>query len=83
MKAVAEIEELSGKKDIVFIVTKAYDMPDAAVRALPFLKADSIVVSMQNGICVDAMAKIVGKERTVGCVWWAGAPPCGITAYWT
>jgi 2-dehydropantoate 2-reductase len=68
MNAVADIEQLSGKKDIVMIVTKAYDMPDAAKRVLPFLKDDSTVVSMQNGICVEAMAQIVGEERTVGCV---------------
>lgn len=68
MNAVADVEQLSGKKDIVFIVTKAYDMPDAARRVLPLLKDDSLVVSMQNGICVEAMADIVGKERTVGCV---------------
>jgi len=30
MKAVAQIEQLSGSKDIVLVVTKAYDMPDAA-----------------------------------------------------
>ena len=68
IKAVATVGELSGKKDIVLVVTKAYDMPDAARNALPFLKEDSTVVSMQNGICVEAMAEIVGKERTVGCV---------------
>lgn len=68
MDAVAEVKQLSGKKDVVFIVTKAYDMPDAARDALPFLKDDSFVVSMQNGICVEAMADIVGKQRTVGCV---------------
>jgi 2-dehydropantoate 2-reductase len=68
MKAVADIEQLSGKKDIIIIVTKAYDMPDAAKRALDYLKEKSIVISMQNGICVEAMAKVVGAERTVGCV---------------
>lgn len=68
MKAVAEIEQLSGKKDVLLIVTKAYDMPDAARRALPFLKPDSFVVSMQNGICVEALAEVVGEERAVGCV---------------
>jgi len=68
MNAVAEIEQLNGKKDIVFIVTKAYDMPEAAKRILPYLKPDTLVVSMQNGICVDTMAAIVGEERTVGCV---------------
>lgn len=68
VKAVAGVEELSGKKDIVMIVTKAYDMPDAARRALPFLKDDSVVVSMQNGICVEALGEIVGAQRAVGCV---------------
>jgi 2-dehydropantoate 2-reductase len=68
LKAVAEVEQLSGKKDIVMIVTKAYDMPDAARRMLPFLKEDSFVVSMQNGICVEALGEIVGAERSVGCV---------------
>ncbi len=68
LKAVAEVEQLSGKKDIVMIVTKAYDMPDAARRVLPFLKEDAVVVSMQNGICVEALGEIVGAERSVGCV---------------
>jgi len=68
MMAVAEIEQLSGPKDVLLIVTKAYDMPDAARRALPFLKPDSFVVSMQNGICVEALADVVGAERSVGCV---------------
>lgn len=68
LPAVADIEQLCGPKDIVLIVTKAYDMPDAARRVLPFLKPDSYVVSMQNGICVEALAEVVGKERTVGCV---------------
>lgn len=68
LKAVADIEQFTGKKDIVLIVTKAYDMPDAAKRALTFLKDDTIVVSMQNGICIEAIAEIVGNERAVGCV---------------
>jgi 2-dehydropantoate 2-reductase len=68
MDAVADIEQLSGRKDFIFVVTKAYDMPDAVKRALPFLKSNGLMVSMQNGICVDAMAAIAGAERTVGCV---------------
>jgi 2-dehydropantoate 2-reductase len=68
VKTVKDIEELCGKKDIVMIAVKAYDMPDAARRALPCIKPDTLVVSMQNGICTDALAEIVGKERTAGCV---------------
>lgn len=68
LKAVTDISQLSGQLDIVLIVTKAYDMPDAARSILPFLKKDSLVVSMQNGICVEALAEIVGANRAVGCV---------------
>lgn len=68
MKAVAKVAQLSGKKDIVLIVTKAYDMREAAKDVLAFLKEDSLVVSMQNGICVEALAGIVGARRAVGCV---------------
>ena len=68
MDAVKDIEQLDGQKDMILVVTKAYDMPDAARRALPFLKKDGLMVSMQNGICVDAMAAIAGEERTAGCV---------------
>lgn len=68
VKAVAEIEQLSRNIDILMIATKAYDMPDAARRALPYLKDSSFVVSLQNGICIEALADVVGAERAVGCV---------------
>ena len=65
--SVADIAELKGLFDLCLIATKAYDMPACAKAMLPLLKADALVVSMQNGICTDALAAIVGKERTVGC----------------
>ena len=68
VRAVTEIGQLSGEKDIVLIVTKAYDMPEAARLVLPYLKDSSLVVSMQNGICTDTLAGIVGAARAVGCV---------------
>jgi 2-dehydropantoate 2-reductase len=68
VKAVAEVEQLTGPIDILMIATKAYDMPDAARRTLPCLKENSLVVSLQNGICVEALADVVGRNRAVGCV---------------
>jgi 2-dehydropantoate 2-reductase len=59
---------LSETFDIVMIATKANDMKEAALHILPFLEKDSLVVSLQNGICEDELAKIVGPHRTVGCV---------------
>ncbi|MGC9344090.1 MAG: ketopantoate reductase family protein [Bacteroidales bacterium] len=59
---------LSETYDIVMIATKANDMKEAALHILPFLEKESLVVSLQNGICEDELARIVGIDRTVGCV---------------
>lgn len=77
MPAVADIEELQGQFDVAFIATKAYDMPGCARRLLPMLTPDSLVVSLQNGICTDALSAVVGPERTVGCVVGFGATLLG------
>jgi len=34
----------------------------------PYLKADGVVVGMQNGMNNDAIGDIVGRERVMGCV---------------
>jgi 2-dehydropantoate 2-reductase len=68
MPAVAHIAELSGPKDIVLHVTKATDMIQAARELLPFLHGHSVVISLQNGLCEEALAEVVGRSRTIGCV---------------
>ncbi len=68
MKAVATIEELEGLYDIALVATKAYDVKESLIKLLPFLKDNSSVVSLQNGICTDIYEEIVGKDRSVGCV---------------
>jgi len=73
MKAVKEVEELTGKKDYIMVATKSYDMPETCKRALKFADKNTLFVAMQNGIPLDAMAKVVGEERTVGCVIGYGA----------
>jgi 2-dehydropantoate 2-reductase len=66
--SVGSIEGLTGRFTHALVATKATEMADAATRLLPFLGPDSLVVSMQNGMCTEALADIVGRERTVGCV---------------
>lgn len=73
IKAVKEIEELSGKKDFILVATKAYDMPQSCKKAMKVADENTLFVAMQNGIPMDAMAKVVGDERTVGCVIGYGA----------
>lgn len=66
--AFASVSDLDGNYEFAFIATKGYDLPAVARDLLPFLNDDSRVISLQNGICEDVLAKIVGTERTVGCV---------------
>jgi len=66
--SVAYPEELKGKFEYVLIATKAEGLVDAAKGILPFLYANSRVVSMQNGICEELLAGVVKAERTIGCV---------------
>jgi 2-dehydropantoate 2-reductase len=68
MPAVARIEDLRGSFDFALVAVKAPQLPDAARRLAPFLREDSLVVSMQNGICIDALSAEVGAGRAVGCV---------------
>jgi 2-dehydropantoate 2-reductase len=66
--AVAQPAELTGKFDCVFMATKADALVNVAREILPFIHDQSRVVSMQNGICEEALACVVGAIRTIGCV---------------
>ena len=71
--SVARPDQLDGEYDYVFIATKAEALQEAATAMLPFLNNLSRVVSMQNGICEEILAEVVGEQRTVGCVvGWGG-----------
>ena len=66
--SVASVSDLDGKYDFAFIATKGYDMVSVAKDLLPFLDENSRIISMQNGICEEELAKIVSTQRTIGCV---------------
>ncbi len=66
--AVHEIEDLAPDPDVVLLATKANDCLDAARRLLPIMKEDSVLVSLQNGICEDALGQVLGRDRVLGCV---------------
>jgi 2-dehydropantoate 2-reductase len=71
--ACSAISQVQEKKDIVLLATKATDMMKAARSVLEILKKDGYLISLQNGICEDDLASIVGKDRVIGCVTGWGA----------
>ncbi|MCZ6512159.1 MAG: hypothetical protein O7A62_16420, partial [Alphaproteobacteria bacterium] len=54
--------------DVVLLLMKAYDTPWACQLIEPYLHDDGLLVGVQNGMTVDAIADVVGPERTIGCV---------------
>lgn len=57
---------VTGTYDIVFLCNKQTTNSEVLQNLLPHLNADSLVLTLQNGIPEDSVAKIVGKERTAG-----------------
>ncbi len=68
MNAHISIRDAGTKKDIIFLAVKATDMVEVAEDLKPFLKQNSMVVSMQNGICEPELGKILGNDHVVGCI---------------
>ena len=63
-----EVATLREEFDIVLIAVKAYDTRWACELIKPLVSPKGLVVGIQNGMTIDAMASIVGPERTVGAV---------------
>lgn len=65
---VCEVATLREQFDVVLIVVKAYDTRWACELIKPFVSPKGLVIGIQNGMTIDAMASIVGPERTLGAV---------------
>ena len=68
MTAYSSVNQIKEQKDIILLATKATDMVEAARSILPILKENGHIVSLQNGLCENDLASVVGNERVVGCV---------------
>lgn len=73
MPAYASVSDVKKKKDLIFLATKATDMIEAAKSVKNILKDDGKVISMQNGICIDDLVTVLGKDRVIGCITGWGA----------
>lgn len=71
--AYASISEVKNKKDIILHATKATEMIEAASTVKPLMTDNGYVISMQNGICEDELASVLGYDKVIGCVTGWGA----------
>ena len=61
-------EEMTGKYDIIFLMTKQLNNRKVVAFLKNFLAEDGLIVTLQNGIPENTIAEIVGPEHTVGVV---------------
>ncbi len=61
-------EEMTGKYDIIFLMTKQLNNREVVSFLKEYLAEDGLIVTLQNGIPENTVAEIVGPEHTVGVV---------------
>ena len=68
-----------GSYDLCILATQPPNVEDAALTALRHLADDAEVVVLQNGLCEERVASIVGAERVIGAIvaWGASMPEPG------
>jgi 2-dehydropantoate 2-reductase len=54
--------------DVILLGVKSYDTTWATHLVAPLLAEDGLAIGVQNGMTMDAIANVVGPERTLGCV---------------
>ena len=59
-------EEMTGKYDVIFLMTKQLDNRNTVTFLKEYLADDGVIATLQNGIPEDSVAEIVGLERTAG-----------------
>ncbi len=69
VKAITMNELLETKKplELVFLCVKAQHTIEAVNMFTHLLTPASAVVSFQNGLCEQEIAKLIGEDRTIGC----------------
>lgn len=60
-------EEMSGRYDIIFLMTKQQQNREVVTSLKNFLADDGVIVTLQNGIPELLISEIVGEERVLGC----------------
>jgi 2-dehydropantoate 2-reductase len=63
-----DVATLRESFDVVLVLVKAYDTRWAVQLIEPHIAPGALVVGVQNGMTIDAVADVVGASRTIGCV---------------
>ena len=72
--------EMSGKYDIVFLMTKQQHNAEVVAMLKDYLAEDGVLVTFQNGLPELQIADIIGEERVLGCTvaWGATMQRAGV-----
>jgi 2-dehydropantoate 2-reductase len=72
--------EMSGKYDIVFLMTKQQHNAEVVAMLKDYLAEDGVLVTFQNGLPELQIADIIGEERVIGCTvaWGATMQQAGV-----
>lgn len=60
-------DAMSGKYDIIFLMTKQQQNREVVTYIKDFLADDGVIVTLQNGIPELLISEIVGEQRVLGC----------------
>lgn len=59
--------EMSGKYDIIFLMTKQSSNEQICAFLADYLADDGVICTLQNGLPEPSVAQVVGAERCLGC----------------
>ena len=59
-------EEMTGRYDIIFLMTKQLNNRETVAFLKDYLAADGVIVTLQNGIPEESIAEIIGPDHTIG-----------------
>lgn len=61
-------DKMAGKYDVILLMTKQLQNEEVVTALKDFLADDGVMVTLQNGLPEPGIAKIIGENRTMGCV---------------
>ena len=70
-------DKMSGKYDVIFLLTKQLQNAEVALFLKGFLAEDGVIVTLQNGIPELQLGEILGEDHVLGCTVAWGATMLG------